>query len=87
MIIKVKLSKRYALRMLKEHDWEIFIGGKKLGHEKLFFITKGKDQFGMPILVRFLRLNGQQVKINSIATAKRFITLYEKKERKTKYET
>ena len=64
---------------IEEHNVEIFLGGKSLGHEKWFFITKGKDRFGMPILVRFLRLNGQQVKINSIATAKRFITLYENK--------
>jgi hypothetical protein len=64
---------------IEENSWDIYLGKKYLGNEIVFYITKGNDDNGLPILVNFLKKNGQSIKINSLKTAKRYISIFENK--------
>lgn len=66
---------------IEEHSWDAFLGDRFLGHTVVYFVTKGKDGNGMPVLVRFLKKNGQEAKISSLKTAKRYISIFERRKK------
>lgn len=74
--IKIYEYKGYRI---EKHSWDIYLGNKYLGNEIVYFITKGNDRNGIPTLVRFLKKNGEPMKIKSLATAKRYISIFENK--------